>query len=247
MSGISDTTQRTLVFSGPRVRADLVERVKNLAVRGRTIVVNLDVTPAYLVEEPRRPIPALSATTVVDTQIESAAALVLLTVDPDQDVPTIIDEPGWFPFGSASDSGRAPLWRSPSDDGGLVTFDPATVLGEESPHGLRTFRIELKLWYAPAGTDCGLHNRHEFIETHAQVSGTGRMQKFRADDFATLYEDVVMGPGYATPTPFCGLGAGPSFVYPWHQYHADTHCVWLAVEYHLVPNGPAPSTMVDGR
>jgi hypothetical protein len=22
------------------------------------------------------------------------------------------------------------------------------------------------------------------------------------------------------------------FIYPWHQYYADTDCIWLAIEYH---------------
>jgi hypothetical protein len=58
------------------------------------------------------------------------------------------------------------------------------------------------------------------------------MQKFRENDITTLYQDIVMGPGYTTPDPFCCVTDGSTFHYPWHQYYSDTDCIWLAVEYH---------------
>ncbi|MDX3376575.1 hypothetical protein PV390_19455 [Streptomyces sp. ME02-6991-2A] len=44
----------------------------------------------------------------------------------------------------------------------------------------------------------------------------------------------------------CGrtAGADGSFQYPWHQYRADTDCVWLAVEYHRVTE---PTTTEESR
>jgi hypothetical protein len=112
---------------------------------------------------------------------------------------------------------------------GSVTFDPGEVLGEQ-PLTDRGFNVLANLWFAPAGTDCGIHNEHDFLETHTQIHGAGRMQKFTAPRHDALYEDVPMSPG-ATHDPFCGT-AGDQFRYPWHQYRADTDCVWLAVEYH---------------
>jgi hypothetical protein len=41
-----------------------------------------------------------------------------------------------------------------------------------------------------------------------------------------------MSPGYSTPVPFCDVVAPGRYVYPWHQYYADTDCIWMAVEYH---------------
>ena len=52
------------------------------------------------------------------------------------------------------------------------------------------------------------------------------MQKFHRPEPAARYEDVLMVPGH-THEPFY-RGAPP--VYPWHQYHADTDCLWLAIE-----------------
>ena len=55
------------------------------------------------------------------------------------------------------------------------------------------------------------------------------MQKFHKNDPASIYQDVFMSPGY-THEPFFDL---TSQLYPWHQYYADTDCIWLAAEYPL--------------
>ena len=87
--------------------------------------------------------------------------------------------------------------------------------------------IGLNLWFAAEGTDCGMHNEHDFLEVHTQIWGTGHMQKFAKKDPVTLYQDIFMTPGF-THAPFC---TEDEFVYPWHRYFADTDCLWLAVEY----------------
>jgi hypothetical protein len=90
----------------------------------------------------------------------------------------------------------------------------------------------VNLWFSLEGTDCALHNQHDFIEVHTQVHGTGRMQKFRAHEPRTLYEDILMSPGFTTPDPFCEVTGDGQFAYPWHQYYSDSDCIWLAIEYH---------------
>jgi hypothetical protein len=66
---------------------------------------------------------------------------------------------------------------------------------------------------------------------HTQILGTGHMQKFRENNQDTMYEDVLMPPGF-THDPFFTVGADGSFNYPWHRYYADTDCIWMAVELH---------------
>ena len=88
------------------------------------------------------------------------------------------------------------------------------------------------MWVAPSQTHCFIHNKHDFIEIHSQIFGHGRMQKFKAQDYATLYEEIPMSPGYTTPLPFCHIKDNRTFVYPWHQYYTETDCIWLAIEYH---------------
>lgn len=242
----SDRNQETpLNFTGRHVRATLVRNAEDYLVHGTAIVVNVGARPARLSESPRKSITPLTSTILRDTRIDRADTLVLLRTDLDAPVADIVRDPGWSLLGDLlpdTPAGEAPafprdtpLWKSPQDDGGTVSFIPGRVLKESQlPGPIRQFEIKLNLWFAPAGTDCFIHNQHDFIEVHTQVHGLGRMQKFTAHDHDTLYEDLRMSPGYTTPDPFCASGPGGSYVYPWHQYYADTDCVWLAVEYHAL-------------
>jgi len=109
-----------------------------------------------------------------------------------------------------------------------VTGDLLAVTGSWS------FAVRINLWFSPAGSDCGIHRRHDFLEVHTQISGLGHMEKFHTDHHGSLYEDQPMAPGTTNPVPFCSSTDGSTFHYPWHQYRAETDCVWLAVEYHRI-------------
>jgi hypothetical protein len=222
---------RRLGFSGPQVEALLVRDAADYLVEGRTVVVNPGSRPAVLAESPRSSIAPLASTVLVDARIERAELLLLLRVREEQPAGSIITEPGWSRLADVAPGfpRDIPLWRGPQDDLGSVAPAPAQLLGA-GPAAEQRFTVRANLWYAPAGTDCRLHNLHEFIEVHTQVQGAGRMQKFRADDPATLYQDVQMSPGH-THEPFCSP-APDGWHYPWHQYRADTDCLWLALEYH---------------
>lgn len=237
---------RALNFSGPRITATAVTGPAEHRIDGRALVVNCGPRDVYVTEPPRRPLPPLTSTVVADTGVGPADLLVVLRTDDERAdrIAGITGEPGWELLGDVVGDGpsttgglpfdrRIPLWRGPQDVLGQVAFDPAHVLRETATAGTpQLFEVRVNLWFAPAGTDCFIHNRHDFIEVHTQVAGLGRMQKFREQDHATLYQDVLMSPGYTTPDPFCALGSDGSYVYPWHQYRADTDCVWLAIEYH---------------
>ncbi|GGV53338.1 hypothetical protein [Streptomyces spectabilis] len=238
-------TATALNFSGPHVQATLVTNARHYAVDGTAIVVNPQPRRVTLSESPRTGIPPLSSTILRDTRIEEADTLILLRTDPDAPIGAITDEPGWqlladllppdtpTPAGTAPFPRDTPLHKSPQDHAGTVRFDPAHLLKEtEHPTRPQEFQVKANLWYAPAGTHCHIHNSHDFIEVHTQVHGLGRMQKFTAQDRTRLYEDLRMAPGYTTPDPFCATRPDGSYHYPWHQYYADTDCVWLAVEYH---------------
>jgi len=109
---------------------------------------------------------------------------------------------------------NVPLWRSKKD---------YSIPG-----------VELNLWYAPEGTNCGIHNTHDFLELHTQVHGLGIMQKFTGEGYETLYQNVFMPLGL-THEPFCDEG----LVYPWHQYKCVTDCIWLAIEFHDLEKMPS--------
>ncbi|WP_405941317.1 hypothetical protein [Streptomyces sp. NBC_00207] len=241
MTATPSAIERPLNFSTPYLRADLVRDAVDYTVEGRTIVVNPGVTPVTIVEEFRKTIPPLSSTVLADTRIERAEALLLLRpAADDADISGIVEQPGWSHLADLLAPGEfsheTPLYRSPQDDINTVLFDPAHVLGErETVLDQREFNVRANLWFAPAGTDCFIHNQHDFIEVHTQVQGLGRMQRFRSEDQASLYQDVLMSPGYTTPDPFCATGPQCTYHYPRHQYRADTDCIWLAIEYHPVP------------
>ncbi|MFC8451541.1 hypothetical protein [Kitasatospora sp. NPDC057223] len=239
-----------LNFAGPRIEALLVQDVKDYHVSGPAVVVNTSTTDVFVARTPRKAIPPLSSTILTGVRIEEAASLLLLRVKDGTDIAAIAHEPGWDLLGdllgdTTTPAGDGtlpfprdtPLWKSPQDHAGFIELDPAHLLGERTePRRPQPFEIRANLWFAPAGTDCFIHNQHDFIEVHTQLHGLGRMQKFTEQDHSTLYEDLLMSPGYTTPQPFCSTGPDGTYLYPWHQYRADTDCVWLAVEYHALPH-----------
>lgn len=235
---------KQLSFSGLHIDAKFVEHVTDYAIQRPTVVINPHISPVSIDEPPGNVIPPWSSTILKDTRVKQARALVLLEVKETTNLGNMLLEPGWDLYGNISGNTpppagevpypkNTPLWRSPQDTAGLIEFDPSTFLGQPTfLKGNIPFQIKVNLWFAPAHTNCFIHNKHDFIEIHTQVSGQGSMQKFKAQDYATLYEDLRMSPGYTTPVPFCSVQAGPRFIYPWHQYYAETDCIWLAIEYH---------------
>ena len=235
-----------LSFSTAHVRAMLLEDPLAYRVRKQTIVVNVGTINTAVLEQPRKTIAPLHSTILRDVVIERGDKLLLLTVPESSNCNGIVDEHGWKRYWDilcdsigpqqAAASGfpkDCPLWRSPQDAVGIVMLDSYALSGQVSACAKKE-RLEIKvnLWFAPAGTDAVIHNRHDFIEVHTQVCGSGRMQKFRTAEPETLYEDIPMAPGYSTSDPFCMVDDNGAFVYPWHRYYADTDCIWLAVEYH---------------
>ena len=235
---------KQLNFAGAHIDAKLVEAVQDYHIQERTIVINPHIENVYVGEPPCKPIPPFSSTILTDTHIEQATSLILLRVKDETNIGNIILEQGWELYGDIVKKSpgkgtglsfplNTPLWRSPQDDAGFITFDPAHILDQaRTPQAQERFQIKVNLWFATEQTNCFIHNQHSFIEVHTQVYGNGRMQKFKAQDHQTLYEDQLMSPGYTTPVPFCRVGPDNTFVYPWHQYYADTDCIWLAIEYH---------------
>jgi hypothetical protein len=224
-----------LALSNRFVDAAYVEQPKDHPIGNRAIVVNPGLTPVWVGEDPVRYIPAFSSTVLRETRVESGDSVLVFEIRDSGDIAEIVNEPGWNLFADLLPGfpRETLLYRGPLEDLGVVEFDQGLALGSLST-GVRAFRVSVNLWFAPAGTDCAIHNEHDFIEIHSQLHGYGRMQKFKERDHATLYEDLRMSPGHTPPVPFCRSLPDGGFAYPWHQYRADSDCVWLAVEYHLV-------------
>jgi len=204
--------EKILNFSEPFVTAEQISYTHNYQVDQKSIIINIDLDPIEIEE---LELPALKSVICANTMIEKVTNMIVITVANEEylGMNPLIDREiiknSWshiYDLFNKSHLQHTPLWRSEKE---------------------RIGRLELNLWYAPAGTHCGLHNMHDFQEVHTQIFGIGRMQKFRENNIDTLYQEVYMSPGY-THEPLYNIRGK----YPWHQYYADTDCIWLAIEQH---------------
>ena len=228
-----ENSRRNLSLSNDWIESVMVTGARGLQVED-TIAVNASATPLeYAAGENRATIQPWKSTMLRDCRIESGERVVLLHVRQRTNLGGVALAWDWYGQRNPQYPRGTPLYISSQDDIGEVQFDPLAVFARSSslPLSPKRYRLKLNLWYTPEETDCGIHTGHQFLEVHTQVLGTGRMQKFREKGAETLYEDVVMPPGY-THEPFFVLQSDRSFSYPWHRYYADTDCIWMAIELH---------------
>ncbi|MGC2400510.1 MAG: hypothetical protein WA510_12025 [Acidobacteriaceae bacterium] len=234
-------TVKHLNFSGARISAMFVSNLQDYYIAESAIVVNPNRTGILLDAQVANIIPPFCSLIVQNARITSGESAVVLQPTRARNPGGIVLEPGWALYSDLIPPGGSfprdtPLYRSSQDDIGTIAFDPATLPGQRAgSFGVTPYLVKVNLWFSPEKTDCAIHNEHAFIEIHTQVTGCGRMQKFYANDDRTLYHDEPMSPGYTTATPFCEVVDSSTFIYPWHQYYADSDCVWMAVEYHPKP------------
>jgi len=172
---------------------------------------------------------------IAGVSIISAESLILIKVPEETNIGGMVLEDGWCQL-TAQDPTYpkdVPLYKSPQFDVGSVEFDPYLVTGSKGG-AVKKYNIKVNVWFCPAKTNCGIHNHHtvpEMLEVHTQIYGTGRMQKFHEKEFKSIYEDVIMCPGF-THEPFAGVKENGDIYYGWHQYYSDTDCIWMAIEHH---------------
>ncbi|MFJ4219992.1 hypothetical protein [Curtobacterium luteum] len=223
-------TAEKLNFDSELVGAMVLRDADAFPITERTTVVNLAQTDAYVGTTQLSPLPPLSSTVLVSGTV-SGELLLALTVADEVGQEQRARALGWLDFYGAD---GPVLLKSQQDTVGTVTIDRRAVLHQPVlPSNPERFTVKANLWFSPAGTDCGIHNLHPFIEVHTQVTGLGRMQKFDDKRHDALYEDQLLSPGTTNPIPFC-IDVDGEFTYPWHQYRADTDCIWLALEYHAI-------------
>lgn len=196
---------------------------------GPTVLVALGDTAVHLDGDPAWALPPGRSTWVRDVH---ARGDLLLAVDPAATTRTDVEAlfaAGWSDFYGADAPTR--LLRSPQTSLGVHDLDLGALAAEPWGHR-RPYEIRVNAWFAPAGTSCGIHRLHDFLELHTQIGGLGAMQRFDASDGEPV-EQQLLGEGVTGPMPFCAA-AESAWVYPWHQYAAITDAVWLAIEYHGV-------------
>ncbi len=204
--------EKTLRFSEPFITAEHIAYKEDYHIEKRSIVINIDLDPLELEEID---LPQMKSIVCANTTIDKVKNIIVILVANEDflgnnpEVDREIIQNSWqhiYDLTNVEHLKDTALWRSEK-----------TRIG----------RLELNLWYAAAGTHCGIHNTHNFLEIHTQIYGIGRMQKFQTIDYKSLYREVYMSPGY-THEPFYSIQGK----YPWHQYYADTDCIWLAIEQH---------------
>jgi hypothetical protein len=229
MAAINHT--RRLAFADDYLEAVLIENVVDCPVSG--IVVNLDAEPVLVEGAPPSPIRPWRSLTATNGRVRKAGRIAVLKVRNLENLGGVALR-GWSWFGDIYGGfpRQTPLYMSAIDTVGQIDADPHFFTGERAVSEVRqTFELKLKCWWSPNETDCFIHNEHPFLEVHTQIHGFGRMQKFRERDAATVYEDVVMAPGF-THEAFCVVAGRNQWAYPWHRYYTDTESIWLAIELH---------------
>ncbi|MCR4265835.1 hypothetical protein [Nitratireductor sp. ZSWI3] len=231
MSG--KNTRRDLIFADRHMSAVLIENVENCEVDG--IVVNLSPEIIEVEGKVNAPIFPWRSTIVRNKQVISARRIAVLKITEIENLGGVMFR-GWQWFGEqfAGFPRETPLYVSKIDSVGTVQEDPFAFTREKpvaEPSRRQEFEIRLKCWWSPCETDCFIHTEHPFLEVHTQIHGEGRMQKFRENDASTIYEDVVMMPGF-THEPFCRVTGANEWTYPWHRYYTVREGIWLAIELH---------------
>lgn len=212
--------RKTLAFCEPFYRIEYLEGVSDLAIAERQIVFNLNDHPIRICAagETRDPmdvlLPSRRSSVFSSFVLEQADRLLCIQLAGSDTLygshprsspirARWMHASTLFSFGNS----KGPdLWRSDKERLGNTSFN---------------------LWFASAHTNCGIHQEHGFRELHTQIFGLGRMQMFRTNTNESLFQEVFMCPGH-THDPFYDANCR----YPWHQYYADTECVWLAIEFH---------------
>lgn len=228
---------RLLRFSGGLVEATLLHAPDRHHLDEGACVINPAAGYVEVSGDPGHGIPPLCSRRLRKTHISSEQPVIVVRVAGQRSASAIREEAGWQRFSPATASSLPipELWHSEQDEVATLDFPPSSLLplhiGDTLGTGI-TFVLRLNLWFATAGTHCLIHNRHDFMEIHTQISGIGYMQKFRSPDFDSLYEQVGLLPATTTSQPFCVTNGRGGFEYPWHQYYAETDCIWMALEYH---------------
>jgi hypothetical protein len=227
-------TERRLEFSDDNTVALLLTGVSSHAVIPPAIVVNVSDLPAVVRGTEQRVLAPLWSTVLQQSTRVDAESLILFPQLDRGNIDAWISGKSWKHYSQVDPGFPAwtPLWISPHDRIGRIRMDPLHITGRSDAAGKASpYDVTVNLWFARANTDCGIHSGHGFIEVHTQIYGTGKMQKFRTVDPSTLYEEVTMAQG-STHEPFATVDANGRIQYPWHQYHAESDCIWMAIELH---------------
>ena len=226
-----ENRSRSLSFDGKFVRAHLVENVRDYAANG--VVTNLSNQAMIVDGDVPGVIPPWKSTILRGGTIAQAERVSIVDVpDPTNLGGVMFDGWDWFGNRMAEFPRTTPLFISRHDVVGEVTLNPWRFSNHPEPlDETERYDIQLNLWWAPAGTDAGIHNTHSFLEIHTQIFGLGRIQIFKDQAGTELYREISAAPG-DTHDPIVRVTGRRSYIYPWHRGWTDEDCIWMAIELH---------------
>lgn len=230
--------EHELSFSDSNIEAQWVTNLEDYYIQGRTVVSNVGEEDAIIIGANEKALKPRTSTVMQDVTIKTADSVVLNRIKKPSEIGGVVLGSQWDIAGNVIPQypKDIPLWKSTQDSVGFIEADPKVLTAEldrPRPDKKETFEVKVNLWFATNNTNCSIHKAHNFLEVHSQIYGIGRMQKFYEQAANTLYEDVILGPGQ-THIPFPVVNEKDEFVYPWHQYYADTDTIWMAIEFHPV-------------
>lgn len=135
------------------------------------------------------------------------------------------------------------LWKTPENNIKIIDgfkFDPYFASGLNSEYDKSkeiNFLLKTYIWFSPEKNHCGIHNQHPFIEFHTQLSGIGRMLKFTTQKLDSIYEEQMLSIGNSQSHTYYSINEIDTcknrlqLSYPWHEYYAETDCIWLVSEF----------------
>ncbi|GFE97887.1 hypothetical protein HKD31_12295 [Gluconobacter sp. R71646] len=218
------------------IKLSFAARAQELLMNHQMIVVNIGEETAYAEGSPPSALRPFSSRHYQRGSRLTGNNLLLVDLDVIPKKMSCVKQLGWKEFKlDPATNGYGELWKSPRIKIGTIPIDLDIItMPQKGNLGPRLFTVYANFWFASAGSHCGIHDKHDFLEIHTQLYGVGIMQKFRSQKYNSIIEQDILAPGTTTSEPFCSEIAEGEFSYPFHQYFAETDCVWMALEYFLI-------------
>ncbi len=202
--------KKLLNFSNKFFKAKYLENINNLSINNYGILVNLDKKP--LTVDKSSSVANYKSYLLKNWKIENKIRKAIL-ISFDYDPAKTKDELNKFCL-TNWDNSKKRYPNNPSEWNYKILRSPIEKIKN----------LEFNCWYLPKHTAASIHIKHQFKEIHTQLYGLGIMNKFREQNYATLYQRMYMSPGFTHDFFF-----DENNKYPWHQYEAVLDCIWMAI------------------
>lgn len=196
---------RTLQCASPFYVMKAVKDERNFHIGPKSIIINFSDEDIFIKEMPLKNLHSAVLTNITLKYVACALLVEGFETRPAEEALRAA-KAAWPLMSELSPAERykgVPLRRSPKERVGNVVFN---------------------LFHVEPGADVGLHREHPYDEVHTQLAGCGKMQKYRKNDFGTLYFEEILAPGMTHESYRNAAGE-----YPWHQYQSMTESIYIYI------------------